>query len=308
MVFKTPVSPLAPTSLGLLVPLLLTLMAPMAMADRSERDMTQLIDDLRTLTDRSRKERAADRWLQRDLETLVARYDNPWRREILFEDFRDGDYDRNPRWQVLNGDFHVERGNGLRTSTSADPYSSQSEQTASPESALSDMLVGAALDSFLGPSKEQQQAQPKTDSPAGPAEIRVPAEITNAFAIDASFSLRDQRDRSRVELAVLQGNSAKFGYRLILSSGERRVIELERIRNGRVSIVDGAKLDKELADGRRHDLSWQQSTDGSIKISIDGQPGLSVKDKAFRDGYQWFQVGLEAGDLTLHRLEIKGTD
>jgi len=283
-----------------------------AQADRSERDLNQLLDELRDLTDKARKERAADRWLQRDLEALVANYDNPWRKEILFEDFRDGNYNQNPSWQVLSGDFYVEYGKGLVTSTIADQpqpaQTSQSQQDTSPEAALSDMLVGAALDSLLGPSKKKQQQPSPAPRASGPSEIRVPAMITNSFSIETSFTLRDRRDSSRVEFAVLQGDSARYGYRLILTSGDRPVIELERIRNGRVSIVDGVRLEQLIADGNRHDLLWQQATDGSIKIEIDGKPTLNMNDRAFRDDYQWFQLGLISGDLVMHRLEIKGTE
>jgi len=43
-----------------------------------------------------------------------------WRRILLEDSFRDGDYERNPAWRVDNGQFWVEPGRGLRSVVDAD--------------------------------------------------------------------------------------------------------------------------------------------------------------------------------------------
>ena len=81
----------------------LMLTSPQGTAAKDQE--SALIDELRTLVQKSREQRAADRWLQRALDDLVAKYDWPWQRELMYEDFSDGDYTRNPVWQVVQGDF-----------------------------------------------------------------------------------------------------------------------------------------------------------------------------------------------------------
>ena len=70
----------------------LALAAP-ALQAAGDDPQAQIVEDLRQLAQEARQRNAADRWLQRALDDLVARYDNPWQQPILFEDFGDGDYD-----------------------------------------------------------------------------------------------------------------------------------------------------------------------------------------------------------------------
>ena len=56
-------------------------------AAAGEADTQTLVDELRQLADQARQQRAADRWLQRALDDMVARYDWPWRKELVFDDF-----------------------------------------------------------------------------------------------------------------------------------------------------------------------------------------------------------------------------
>ena len=64
-----------------------------------------LVNQLRDITQRARKERAADRWLLQALEDLVAKFDWPWSKEIVKEDFYDGEYQSAPAWEVVSGQF-----------------------------------------------------------------------------------------------------------------------------------------------------------------------------------------------------------
>ena len=85
-----------------------------------------------------------------DLKALSARYDNPWTQRLLFDDFSDGDFQRNPVWSVTSGEFWVEQGYGLRSrvveAAAGDPSGQQ--QPLSKEqmvfSVLGAVLQGAA--------------------------------------------------------------------------------------------------------------------------------------------------------------------
>ncbi len=273
---------------------------------------TQLIEDLRKLAQEARQRNAADRWLQRSLDDLVARYDRPWQRTLLFEDFADGDFTRNPSWQVLAGDFQVRRGQGLTSSVGnysnrrQTPPGSTTQQ--SPEAALSGLIVGALLDHALGPSgSSTDPAEPAAslENAGGPNRIRLQANVTNAFAMTTTVRTGVNQD-TRFELSLLQSTQGNYGYRLYLDTGTRGFIELQRIRGGRGAVVENQPLNVALHDGRFHDISWEQRPDGTVSVKIDETEIFSVRDKAFRDGYPWLVLEHQSGELTVRSVRIDG--
>jgi hypothetical protein len=95
---------------------------------------------------------------------------------------------------------------------------------------------------------------------------------------------------------------------LRIQSGSAGFVELERVRGGRGSVVESARLGGDPADGGRHQLAWRQAPDGQVTVELDGQTLFSVRDKAFRDDYQELSLSHWAGDLTLNSIRISGTN
>lgn len=272
----------------------------------AEADTQAIVDELRQLTERARQQRAADRWLQRALEDMVSRYDWPWRRELVFDDFSDGDFEQNPGWQAVNGRFWVSRERGLRSRVSEAQLSqpsAEAEQRPSMEAAI----LGALLDQAINKRNGNGGTADTTPS-TGPNELLLNAPITNAFALETEFSLETPEGPGRLAFALLQGRDGNYGYRLRIESGRNGFVELERVRGGRASVVDGAKLATDPGDGGRHQLAWRQAPNGDVSVEMDGQPLFSVRDKAFRDGYQQLVLNHWSGDLTLHSIRVSGTE
>lgn len=280
---------------------LAVLLSPLAV-HASEGDTQALIDELRALSDRARELRAADRWLQRALDDLVARYDWPWRKELVFDDFADGDYQQHPSWRVHSGRFWVARGRGLRTR--ADAVAGPAD---APSPSVEEALIGALLQHALregGAEDGGGQAVPALQA----SEISLAAAITNAFAVEADFVLESPDGPGQFAIAVLQGDSGRYGYRLLLRSGGNGFVGLERVRGGRAGIVEQARLPFDPGDGAQHRLGWRQAGNGDVTVELDGDGLFSVRDKAFRDGYQQLVLTLSAGDLTLNTIRVSGTD
>ncbi len=270
-----------------------------------------MIDELRDIVDKSRRERAADRWLQNALEDLLLKYDTPVQSDILFEDFSDGDYSRNPTWQVLQGHFEVIRGQGLvsrvNDGTGSGVTANGAPPPASTADALSGLIVGALLDRALGPQDSASASESGTVAGStGPAEIRLKAGVSNAFVLDLGFR-QDASADAVVELALLQSEAGRYGYRLRLHSGRQGFIELQRIRGGQGAIVQTRGLSRSFADGQLHELSWRQSPDGTVTVLVDGRTLLSVRDRAFRDPYPWLHLRNEQGALTVRSLRVSGS-
>jgi hypothetical protein len=271
---------------------------------------TEVLDELREIVEKSRRERAADRWLQNALEDLLAKYDSPWRREILFEDFSDGDFTRNPTWRVVRGDFQVLRGQGLYSSSdgvAADQRGDTATGGAGDATqALSGLIVGALLDQALGPSNQGSTTDRPMTRGGGPAEIRLDAGVSNSFALDIDFR-QSGSNGAAFEVALLQSEAGQYGYRLRIQSGRRGFVELQRIRAGRGSVVASQDLDTDYADGRLHALRWSHRPDGELLVSVDGRPLLQLRERAFRDAYPWLHLGNDLGDLTVRSVRISGT-
>jgi hypothetical protein len=282
---------------------LLPFLTPATQAAGSD-DQT-LIQELRQLADEARRQRAADRWLQRALDDLVARHEWPWQRELVFDDFADGDYQHNPTWQAVSGRFWVARGRGLRSRADTRPSSRQDD--GSPQPSVEAAILGALLDQAIS---RRDDGRP----PSGlavydePSELLLQTEITNAFALDAEFSLETPDGPGRLALSLLQGSSSSYGYRLRIKTGRDGFVELERVRGGRTAIVDGARLTTDPGDGGRHRLAWRQAANGDVTVELDDRPLFRVRDKAFRDGYQQLVLSHWSGDLTLHSIRVSGTN
>jgi len=268
-----------------------------------------LLKELRALADKSRQQRAADRWLQRSLDDLVARYDWPWQQNILFEDFSDGNYTHNPKWQVLSGHFQVIRGKGLFSQRHEQrPYSNQSSNNNDvPADDIGGLLVGALLDRALGSNGRPADNKTGSSRPLRnePSSIRLKANVSNAFAMTMAFRQSAKQDTS-FNISLMQNESSQYGYRLHLESGKKGFVELERVRRGRATIVEGKKLEINLSDNRLHDLAWRQTTDGTISVLLDDKVLFEVADRAFRDAYPWLQINLVSGDLAVRSLRIDG--
>ena len=282
----------------------------------TEEPNQALLEELRTLAQESRDKRAADRWLQRALDDLIARYDWPWQNTLLYEDFSDGDFSHNPSWQLLEGHFEVRPNQGLLAYSDRYAYRNGGDGQApqqkpqSTEDALSSLIIGALLDQAMDKREQQanngqrpaQNGYPRT---AGPNRLRVKAGVSNAFALTLTFRLGEQP--SELGLVLLQSEQARYGYRLQLHNGARGFVELQRIRYGRGAIVESQSLPLNLHDGRLHDLVWNQSPDGLVTVAIDGQTVFQVRDRAFRDGYPWLQLDHLGGDLAVRALRVDGT-
>lgn len=290
--------------------LIASLMLPATQVTAAKDQDAALLDELRTLTQKSREQQAADRWLQRALDDLIAKYDWPWQRELMYEDFSDGDYTSYPAWQVVQGDFQVINNQGLSSSIKRNEQKSSDAPapSKSPEDSLGSFVLGALLDKALDKDKTDKKKSTtpsSTDTYTGPNQIRVKANVSNAFAVTLAVRT-NQDDPSQFDIALLQSEKGLYGYRLRIDTNANGFIELERIRNGRGAIVDSQKLPMNINDDRLHDLAWRQDRDGTVTVLLDEKPVIEVRDRAFHDDYPWLQIEHQAGELTIRSVRIDG--
>ena len=268
--------------------------------DSGQGQTQALVEDLRALINEADRGRAADPLFLRDLRDLTDRFDNPWRTRIIFDDFSDGDYTRDPAWTVVSGGFAVDRRRGLLSR--ADATTSDRRQ----ETSTKDLAVGLIAD-LLSKSLGGDRAQ---ESPAaeeyrrGPAEIVLDRRITNAFSLTAEVA--GEPGATDFEFMVYQGARRDAGYRLVLVP--ERGISLLRLSRGTSAVVADARLPLALADGGGHIVQWTRSPEGRMLVRFDGVVQIEATDRSFRDPFDGLSLIIRGGEYRLASLAIDGSE
>jgi hypothetical protein len=292
-VMMKPTSTLAAALLSLLF------LLPTTVSGADSDDMQGLVEELRTLADQARRQRAADRWLLESLDDLVTRYDRPRRNLLVTEDFSDGDFSQNPAWQTQSGQFWIDRRLGLRSRVTPEAQQSGSGK----KQDLGEALLGALIDEALGPDKESASSASQLD----PAEIHLPLRIPTEFSLETSFSFHGAPgETSKVGFALLQNQRGSYGYQVNLYSAERSTLELTLWRGGRVSTLETAELE-DFDPSQQHTLEWRHDARGNMELLLDGTQLIRVRERSFRDPFDRFALINSGGDFALQSLSLYGT-
>ena len=277
--------------------------SPDAPSANQDGQLSDLLKDLNALIAEGEKARAADRVFLRDLKDLAARYENPWSLRVLFDDFADGDYVRDPQWSVTSGEYWVERGYGLRSKVVATAQAETAPKKVSKEqlalSILGAVLSGAAKNNGGTVTKTQPAAV------ARPAAIKTRVRITNAFSVSMEFS--SWNTQGRFNVAVSQGSGAA-GYSVAYipgATGAKGQLELIKTTSRGQSVIDGASV-AALEDKRTHTLSWTRRTDGGMDVAIDGKKALSTRDQSFRDAFDSLTLSSDGADVIVKSVGVMG--
>lgn len=277
----------------------------------SETDLQTLVDEIQALAEKSRKERAADRWLQIALEDLVDKYNFPWKESLFSDDFSDGDYRKDPAWNVSTGEFWVDRRLGLRSEVVSREIPERRQQEPAQRQSNEDIgkaLIGALLQDALG-GRNQQQREPepvRSRTETIPASIRTAVAIPTTFAVEAIFSQNNRPGESgQFEWIVMQDQQAANAYKVIVSTGTKPVLEVVRVRSGRDSFLESVEVPG-IDDGGEHALSWRQTGRGEISVFLDGEEVVKVSDRPFRHGFKFLGMINRGGDFSISGIEVLG--
>jgi hypothetical protein len=266
-------------------------------------DLQKLIDELGALIDEAEKARAADPRFLQDIRNLTQRYERPWRKLLLSDDFHDGDFAADPAWAVSAGRFTIERGWGLRSYIEPTAATAETE----PEKPATDRDVAVSLLQGILRQATRQKGGAEKAPPAArteQADIHTAAAITNAFIIEMRLS--SWKSPGRLEFGPYQGADRQGGYRLVYTPGGPLSLVRQTARG--VSVVDSSAEPVVLEDKKVHQLSWTRLADGTMKVAIDDKEVLSTFDRGFRDPFDGFVLVNKGGDYILGRLDIHGTE
>ncbi len=264
------------------------------------------------LIDEGERNRAADPRFLEDLRAAIARYSarttpqatsqataatqttEPPRdtgpRVLLDDAFQDGNYTRNPQWEVLSGTFFVDQQFGLRSRV--DPSQGSRGGGGGGD------VIGSILDEVLG--------SPKSGSgSAKEARIYTAVATPNAFSLDVELVPIGGAARNGFEFTVIKGRRNVSGYSFVYLTGANPP-EVEIVRfGGRQSVlvrrVRGAPV---LSNGRTHRLEWRRGADGEMIISLDGRELIRARDTAHQGGFDGVGVTNFGGEVGIKRVRV----
>jgi hypothetical protein len=195
--------------------------------------------------------------------------------------------------------------------TRQQPAQQEPKQQSRPEEDIGRALIGAFLQEALGPqsSQNQQQSEPvesNTRTIKNIAAIRTSLAIPTTFAVEAIFSQNNRPGESgHFEWVVMQNLEASNAYKLVITTGQKAMMDIVRIRGGRESYVESVEI-AGINDGGEHTLSWRQKSDGVIEVFLDGEQVINASDRAFKYGFKYLAMSNQSGDFSVSAIEVLG--
>lgn len=274
---------------------------PKAKAVEDNRVQT-LIDELGGLIDKADQARAADPRFLGDLRDLVRRYDRPWRKLLLADDFGDGDFTANPPWQVTAGSSNIEAGWGLRSFV--EPRARAPAPSQKKESGRDAAML--LLQGILKKATREKTTDAAHQAPAEPAVGAIHTAVATTAGFSMTVELTSWKSPGRLELGPYQGAGRDGGYRLIYVPG--KVLTLARVGARGSSVVDTTKQPVSLEDKQTHRLEWGRHADGAMTVSLDGAEVISTSDRGVRGGFDGVLMVNRGGDFLVKRIAFHGTE
>lgn len=259
----------------------------------------KIVDEVRDLATKARKERSADPWLLKAMDDLVQRYYWPWRHSVVDESFADGDYSKNPAWEVSKGKFWVDRSLGLRSK--AMPPAAPATDTKQDKKKFSDTLRDAVIAEMAGQKQQPAQAAPSASS----AEIYLPAKITNSFALDVSFTQHQPpAEPGQIEFGLFEGARGGRGYVLVVTTGKEDFVELLRVKNNNAAIVEREPLPASIDTGDLQKLSWRRDPQGGMVVLLNDKTLIETSDRGLTAPFTGFGIINRAGDFAVKQVKL----
>ncbi|MEX2516397.1 MAG: SEL1-like repeat protein [Gammaproteobacteria bacterium] len=220
--------------------------------------------------------------------------DWPWRRLLLHDAFRDGDYTRDPAWTVDTGSFSVESGAGLRT-----VHTARRPLAEAPQEDLPMAILGAILGEV-----NRSRSQGNTAETPDLAEIHVVQNITNAFALELGLNVRQAT--GPLVFGPYQGSERSSGYHLVYTPDAARGLHLVRLTSSGSSIIES--VDQQFTLNQQYAIQWTRDSSGVMVVSLDDNEVFRVTDRNFRDSFDGFTLINKGGDYTISAVTIHGTN
>ncbi len=267
----------------------------------ANRDLARFADELEDLLDDAERRRGAEPGLLRDLRALVRKRAGPWTDRILYDEFEDGDYTRNPAWTLVGDRAEVRRDVGLVLAPDTRFGQAQPAQRQG-QGALATELLGAILNQA---TRGGQGAQPPAQAAAPAGETRLAAQVPTPNAFAAVLEFTSEGTGGQLEFGPMAGDD-DYGYRVLYSPGSQRGLELIGAGQRGNSVIDSMRGPLNLEDGKLHEIQFLRAENGEMTVLVDRVERLRAVDRAYSGRFQGFVVGAEGGRFAVRSIAVYG--
>ena len=287
-----------------------------------------LARELEALIDEAENARAADPRFLQDLRDKIAAHvaEAAPRTALIRDDFSDGDYTDDPRWEVVSGDFSVDQRLGLRTTiplSGADTETMRlsldtirdkgdelldkgSELLDKGKDTVSDLISGEkTFGDLLGGDDEEAKEDTGPGGPE-PAEIVLEADIPNAFALEVEIMSGIAHKDAQFEIDLFQGRGGASGYRLSYMPGDDPGLLLSRFGRRSTEVIGEHGDALALEDGQSHTVALVREDDGTMTATVDGTELIRVKSSALEDPFGGVSLVNGGGDYAIRSIAVYG--
>ena len=290
-----------------------------------------LARELEALIDEAESARAAHPRFLQDLRDIIADHiaDARPRVALIRDDFSDGDYTDDPRWEVVSGDFSIDRRLGLRTTI---PLSGADTETMrlnldtirdkgdellekgealldKSKDTIGDLLSGEKkLDDLWGGDDDEETKEDTGPAGPEPAEIVLDAEFPNAFALELELMSGITHKDAQFEIDLFQGRAGASGYRLSYLPGDDPGLLLSRFGRRSSDVIGESDDGLNLEDGRSHTVALVRGGDGTMTVSVDGTEHIQVKSSALEDPFGGISLVNSGGDYAIRSVAVYGDE
>lgn len=273
--------------------------APAAAAENASRyspwqgnqtpgQVDSLIENLQGLIDEADRAHAADPRFIDDLRNVLSRYERGGTgggsmTQLLRDDFRDGDFTRNPSWTVSAGRWDIDRNRGLHSIVG----------TVGGKANLNNLL-GTLLQPQTGGGTDEQYAS-----------IYTTLRIGRAFSVQLEIA---SRNVGRIDFGPYSGQSGDTGFRVAYQPGSNGGIELQRFGDGETETLGRWDGSIDTSNKRVHAVKLTRDNRGHLEVSLDGQRVISEQDDGGRrQSFDGFLIINSDGEHWVRSVAIDGS-
>lgn len=287
---------------------LVVMLAPSAMAGAG---MDRVLEELRQIVAEGRATKAAKPAFLNKLEKIVQRAGGTLAEPLLLETFRDGDFDRNPTWTVLSGNFHVDASGALFSSQggAADTLPMETGGMKPEEKADSDVkvmmgIVGMLARQVTPPGGESGLGKGRGAVEAGTAVIHVAVATDNAFQV--RFTVRLDGDHGEAGLGLFMGQDVGSGYQIMVNADPNRnkTMEIIRYNDNHQRLTVAMYPGNGLGDGLSHEIFWKRDDNGNMTVSLDGHSLLQARDLSISGGFDGLALINRNSEVAFDNIEL----
>ncbi len=242
-----------------------------------------------------------------ELRTIVGKYKSRIKELFFSDNFKDGNYTRNPEWIVKSGKFSINKAGRLSNSVIVNVV--EPEDDSEKNKSFEQEAIGLVLEGIFG-SKKESEPQRKTESSSQttqPAIIYSKTDIPPDFEINIEFiSQSKMGEMGEMQIVLLASERLTPRYRLSYkdNASQDRPIEIIRENNGREFTIEAATKYPQIDDGKLHKIKWVRYRNGAMNVIIDNDIVLETHEVYFKNKFTGIEIENKGGTYQWASIEI----